>query len=147
MATEKSSTKQASKGKALSHEQIIAGFNELRQQQRAVASKLSELDMERKEHELVVEALKDVAPERRCFRMVGGVLVERTVQDVLPALTANKEQIAKLIETLTHQLEVKGKEINEYRSKYNLHVRGEDEQKPSEKTEAKSSGVLVAGDS
>lgn len=42
---------------------------------------------------LVIETLKDVAPERKCFRMVGGVLVERTVKDVLPALVNNKEQV------------------------------------------------------
>ena len=39
------------KAKSANQEQIIAGFQELRNQQRAVASKLSELEMERKEHE------------------------------------------------------------------------------------------------
>lgn len=42
---------------------------------------------------LVIETLKDVPPERKCFRMVGGVLVERTVKDVLPALVNNKDQV------------------------------------------------------
>ena len=42
---------------------------------------------------IVIEALKGVEPDRRCFRMIGGVLVERTVKDVLPALENNKEQV------------------------------------------------------
>ena len=42
----------------------------------------------------VIEALKGVEPERRCFRMIGGVLVERTVKDVLPALENNKQQVS-----------------------------------------------------
>ena len=42
---------------------------------------------------MVIETLKDVAPERKCFRLVGGVLVERTVKDVLPALSNNREQV------------------------------------------------------
>ena len=42
---------------------------------------------------LVIETLKEVDPERRCFRMVGGVLVERTVKEVLPALQNNHEQV------------------------------------------------------
>lgn len=42
---------------------------------------------------IVIEALKGVEPERRCFRMIGGVLVERTVKDVLPALENNKDQV------------------------------------------------------
>lgn len=41
----------AGKAKPVSQEQVIAGFQELRNQQRAVASKVSELEMERKEHE------------------------------------------------------------------------------------------------
>jgi len=41
---------------------------------------------------LVIETLKEVEKERKCFRMIGGVLVERTVGEVLPALEANKEQ-------------------------------------------------------
>ncbi len=42
---------------------------------------------------MVIENLKDIAPERKCFRLVGGVLVERTVKDVLPALTSNRDQV------------------------------------------------------
>ncbi len=41
-------------------------------------------------------ALKKVDQDRRCFRMVGGVLVERTVKDVLPALQYNSEQVASM---------------------------------------------------
>lgn len=42
---------------------------------------------------MVIENLKDVAPERKCFRLIGGVLVERTVKEVLPALTSNRDQV------------------------------------------------------
>lgn len=42
---------------------------------------------------LVIETLKDVDPSRKCFRLVGGVLVERTVKEVLPALESHKEQV------------------------------------------------------
>ena len=31
-------------------------------------------------------SLKPMPPARKCFRMIGGVLVERTVGEVLPAL-------------------------------------------------------------
>ncbi len=31
--------------------------------------------------------------ERKCFRLVGGVLVERRVQDVLPAVQTNMEGV------------------------------------------------------
>ena len=52
--------------------------------------------------------------------------------------------MSKLVETLTKQLEVKGNEINKYREKYNLKIKGE-ESKEMEKSskDVKTGGVLV----
>uniref|UniRef100_U3FL86 Prefoldin subunit 2 n=1 Tax=Callithrix jacchus TaxID=9483 RepID=U3FL86_CALJA len=143
----KSSVSGAGKG-AVSAEQVIAGFNRLRQEQRGLASKAAELEMELNEHSLVIDTLKEVDETRKCYRMVGGVLVERTVKEVLPALENNKEQ--KIIETLTQQLQAKGKELNEFREKHNIRLMGEDE-KPAAKensegagAKASSAGVLVS---
>ena len=49
-------------------------------------------------HRLVIETLNDVDPDRKCFRMIGGVLVERTVKEVTPALSNNRDKMTKLIE-------------------------------------------------
>ncbi|XP_058016744.1 prefoldin subunit 2 [Ahaetulla prasina] len=107
--------------------------------------------MELNEHKLVIETLREVDPTRKCFRMVGGVLVERTVKEVLPALENNKEQINKIIETLTQQLQTKGRELNEFREKHNIRLMGEEEQKPPAKespegaaAKSSSTGVLVS---
>ncbi|PIK45934.1 putative prefoldin subunit 2 [Apostichopus japonicus] len=97
---------------------------------------------------LVIETLKEVDGERKCCRLVGGILVERTVQEVLPALEHNKEQIQKLIESLGKQIQSKSAELTEYREKYNIKVKGE--QPPSSEEEkglSASQGVLVAKDS
>ena len=42
---------------------------------------------------MVTDALKAVEPTRRCFRMIGGVLVERTVGETLPAVEGNSKQV------------------------------------------------------
>ncbi|XP_038205638.1 prefoldin subunit 2 [Arvicola amphibius] len=145
----KSSGNSTGKG-AVSAEQVIAGFNRLRQEQRGLASKAAELEMELNEHSLVIDTLKEVDETRKCYRMVGGVLVERTVKEVLPALEGNKEQIQKIIETLSQQLQAKGKELNEFREKHNIRLMGEDE-KPTAKensegagAKSSSAGVLVS---
>ncbi|KAM6435384.1 prefoldin subunit 2 isoform 2-T3 [Liasis olivaceus] len=137
--------------KPLTPEQVVAGFNRLRQEQRGLASKAAELEMELNEHKLVIETLREVDPTRRCYRMVGGVLVERTVKEVLPALENNKEQINKIIETLSQQLQTKGRELNEFREKHNIRLMGEDDQKaPSKESpegaaaKSSSAGVLVS---
>lgn len=99
---------------------------------------------------LVIETLKEVEKDRKCFRLIGGVLVERTVNEVLPALEQNKEQMTKLIDSLQTQIVGKGKEINEFREKYNIRFQGEADQAGDSKSAAaadaakNSSGVLVA---
>lgn len=40
-------------------------------------------------YRLVIDSISPLEPERKCFRMVGGVLVERTIKEVLPALETN----------------------------------------------------------
>merc|ERR1711962_803253 len=69
-----------------SKEEIVQGFQNLCQEQRGLQQKLAELRQERGEHELVAETLKKAEPERKAWRLVGGVLTERTVGEVLPAL-------------------------------------------------------------
>ncbi|XP_066466428.1 prefoldin subunit 2 [Tiliqua scincoides] len=140
----------ATVSKHMTAEQVVAGFNRLRQEQRGLASKAAELEMELNEHKLVIETLREVDPTRKCYRMVGGVLVERTVKEVLPALENNKEQINKIIETLSKQLQAKGRELNEFREKHNIRLMGEDDQKTSKEsaegsgTKPSSAGVLVS---
>lgn len=76
---------------------------------------------------MVIETLKTVNEDRKCYRMIGGVLCERTVKEVLPVLQNNKEQLTKVIEAITEQLAKKGTEINDYKEKHNIRIRGQDE--------------------
>lgn len=45
------------------------------------------------EHQAVIKSLETLDPSRKCFRLVGEVLVERTVKEVLPAVKSNAEQL------------------------------------------------------
>ena len=62
--------------------------------------KIVELQSEVSDHERVLETLKDVPQDRKCFRLIGGVLVERTVTEVTPAVQARRDQIAAVVENL-----------------------------------------------
>ncbi|KAL2094820.1 hypothetical protein ACEWY4_009539 [Coilia grayii] len=110
-----------------SAEQVVAGFQRLRQEQRSLATKAAELEMEVNEHSLVIDALGEADPARKCYRLIGGVLVERTVQEVLPALYCNREQISKILESLNAQMQAKGKELNDYRERFSIRIAGEEE--------------------
>ncbi|KAJ0183574.1 hypothetical protein K1T71_001550 [Dendrolimus kikuchii] len=120
-------SKSAAKGgKSKSNEEIFAGFQALRTEQRKQAAKISELEMDLNEHKIVIETLRGVDGGRKCFRMVGGVLVERTVADVLPELQSNMEQLPRALEALGQQLAQKGQEINDYIEAHDIRVQRAD---------------------
>jgi prefoldin subunit 2 len=52
--------------------------------------------LERDEHKLVVETLSKLESERKAFRLIGGILVERSVGEVLPAVSQNFDGVSLL---------------------------------------------------
>merc|ERR1712105_300642 len=108
----------------------------------------NELQQDLNEHKIVIETLDGVAGDRKCFRMVGGVLVERTVKDVMPALASNRDKMGKLIGSLEKQLQEKGEEINGYMEKHQIKQDGGKGGVPAqaqvEDGAEKSGGVLVS---
>ena len=47
--------------------------------------------------------------------MINGVLVERTVKDVLPALTTNAEGLKKVLDDLVKQYKVKQDDLEKWK--------------------------------
>jgi prefoldin subunit 2 len=68
-------------------------YQSLRQELQALSEKLTELEMDADEHRLVVAALTPLAPTRKCWRRVGGILVESSVEQTLPILTLNLQGV------------------------------------------------------
>ena len=76
-----------------SDQEITAQFNVLKSELHQLAQKIGELEADADEHRLVIDALEPMNGDRKCFRMIGGVLTERTVADVLPELKNNQEGV------------------------------------------------------
>lgn len=66
--------------------------------------------------------------------MIGGVLCERTVKEVLPQLVSNKEHLEQACEKLTKDLQQKGSEINRYREQHKIRFQGEQIQESAAKS-------------
>jgi prefoldin subunit 2 len=98
----------------------------------------------------VIDTLKTVDENRKCFRLIGGVLAEQSVKATLPTLMQNRDQLEKLIENGKEQLTKKGIEINKFKDEHNIKVKsGEDEAPEPAKTKAEGtssgkSNVLVS---
>jgi prefoldin subunit 2 len=63
----------------------------------------------------VLETLTPLPEDRKCFRMINGVLIERTVKDVIPALKTNSEGLAKVLEDLVKQYKGKQDEMEKWK--------------------------------
>ncbi|XP_068634004.1 prefoldin subunit 2 [Battus philenor] len=138
------SSSSTNKGKAKPADEIFSGFQNLRTEQRQLANKISELEMDLNEHKIVIETLQAVDKSRKCFRMIGGVLVERTVGEVLPDLETNQERLPKAIQALNEQLARKGQEINEYIETHDIRVQRADRPPDAAPEQPTKSNVLVS---
>jgi len=121
----KSSSQPKAKGpsKPLSDQDIQQTYTRLQTELQALASKIGELESEADEHDLVLVTLNEALqqdPQRKCFRLIGGVLVERTVKDVVPALHTNREGIKKVTSNLVEQYKSKDTEFDSFKKEYNI---------------------------
>jgi prefoldin subunit 2 len=74
-------------------EEVVQKAAKLFQEQGNLQDTLMKLEIQIQEHKVVLESLEKLEPSRRCFRRMSGVLVERTVGQVLNAI---KDHLGKL---------------------------------------------------
>lgn len=98
-------------------------FQEKRERLNSTWTKITELAGEATEHELVMQTLEPMDKGRKCFRLVGDVLVERTVGETLPAVAKNKQNLEDAITSLNRTLEAQKKDLVEFQTKYKITVR------------------------
>ncbi|KFY14424.1 hypothetical protein V491_06052 [Pseudogymnoascus sp. VKM F-3775] len=87
-----------------------------------IAQKIGDVEQEAEEHKLVLETLTPLPGNRKCFRMINGVLIERTVEDVIPALKTNSEGLGKVLEDLVKSYKRQQEEMEKWKKKNNIQV-------------------------
>jgi prefoldin subunit 2 len=70
---------------------------------------------------LVLETLEPLSEDRKCFRLINGVLVERTVKDVKPALKTNQEGLRKVLDDLVKQYKTKQDDLEKWKVSQNIY--------------------------
>ncbi|QDS68059.1 hypothetical protein FKW77_009808 [Venturia effusa] len=88
----------------------------------SLAERIGNIEQETEEHKLVLETLEPLAEDRKCFRMINGVLVERTVKEVVPALKTNSEGLKKVLDELVVQYKGKQDEMEKWKKKNNIQI-------------------------
>eukprot|EP00986_Skeletonema_menzelii_P011271 scaffold5772_cov145-Skeletonema_menzelii.AAC.6 len=110
----------------ITQQEIISTYRQMTSEMQSLIQQLTKAEMERNEHRyvrLVEETLEPLDPDRRAFRLVGGVLVERTVREVLPSVKENR--LDTLTKHIEKKLEEKRKETFAWKTKYNIKTQEE----------------------
>eukprot|EP00759_Apiculatamorpha_spiralis_P055443 PhF_6_TR7794/c0_g1_i1/m.11235/K09549/PFDN2; prefoldin subunit 2 len=105
--------------------QVYQQYDSMVQDQRAIMNKIAEVDADRHEHSLVLDTLTPMEVTRKCFRLVGGIMVERTVGEVRPMLQSQIENIDQVLKVLTEQLNLKEKQMQEFAALHKLKLKSQ----------------------
>jgi len=104
----------------LSTQEILGQYQGMTSECRSIMSKIGELNLEKDEHRLVIDTMNKLSSDRRAYRLVGGILVARTVGEVLPQIAQNYEGITQILEKLNDTLKNKDAERKAYKEKHGI---------------------------
>jgi prefoldin subunit 2 len=121
---------------------------QLLDEREGLANGLIQREQDVDSHNLVIKTLEQQEPTRRAWRLVGDVMVESTVEEVLPATQKNRDNLATVAQSMRKQLEAKSKEVLAFQEKYKIRVKDEGNGGGAPAAAAaggSNQGVLVSG--
>lgn len=111
--------------KEVSENEAIRLFQQMKREAQMMIGKISELEYELGEHDLVQTNVASLDPNRTGFRLVGTVLIRQTVGEILPKVRENRDNIAKTIDQLREALANKNVEAANWKEKYKIKTQQE----------------------
>uniref|UniRef100_A0A5S6QM34 Prefoldin subunit 2 n=1 Tax=Trichuris muris TaxID=70415 RepID=A0A5S6QM34_TRIMR len=100
--------------------ETIEKYRQMRREEKALITKRMELESDREEHRIVLETLSGLDEERRCYRILGGVLIERKVKDIIPFLLSTEERLSYTINSVLEKEEEKRQELIAFAAEHNI---------------------------
>jgi prefoldin subunit 2 len=93
-------------------------YKQLQQEAQALVQKLMEIDDEKRENELVLESIMQLEDSRKCWRLVNGVLMEKTKVEVVPEMRGVINNLNAVTKQITDTLVSVRQEIRNLESAY-----------------------------
>lgn len=97
-------------------------YNEYKQTLEELQAKIIELGNDKEEHEVVLKTLENTDPSRKCYRMVGGALVETDVETTIPILDTKKQNLIKTVSTMKSELIKTAKEFENWKKDNKIQI-------------------------
>lgn len=83
-----------------------------------LVQKLVELEDEKRENELVIESISKLEDTRKCWRLVNGVLLEKTKLEVVPEMRVVINNLSAVSNQITTSLQAVRGEIKNLEGAY-----------------------------
>jgi prefoldin subunit 2 len=83
-----------------------------------LVQKLVELEDEKRENELVIESISKLEDTRKCWRLINGVLIEKTKLEVVPEMRVVVNNLSAVSNQITESLQAVKSEIKNLESAY-----------------------------
>lgn len=83
-----------------------------------LVQKLMEIEDEKKENELVLESISKLEDSRKCWRLINGVLMEKTKLEVVPEMRVVINNLNAVIKQITDTLVSVRQEIRNLEAAY-----------------------------
>ena len=93
-------------------------YKQLQQEAQVLVSKLMEIEDEKKENELVLESISKLEDNRKCWRLINGVLMEKTKREVVPEMRTVINNLNAVTKQITDTLVAVRTEIKNLEGAY-----------------------------
>ena len=85
-------------------QRVAMRYKQLNQEAQVLVQKLLELEDEKRENELVIESIAKLEDGRKCWRLINGVLMEKTKVEVIPEMRVVINNLNQVINQITQSL-------------------------------------------
>ena len=116
----------------MSQQQIVEKFQFMQQELKELQAKSIQLEIDLSNHTHVAETLEKLPEDRKCYRLIGDVLVQSNVSATLPDLQQQIASFKEILLTYKQKISEKEKEIIDYQKEYNIQFRPLSELKQNE---------------
>jgi prefoldin subunit 2 len=93
-------------------------YKQLQQEAQMLVQKLMEIEDEKKENELVLESISKLEDSRKCWRLINGVLMEKTKLEVVPEMRVVINNLNAVVKQITDTLVSVRQEIRNLEAAY-----------------------------
>jgi len=106
--------------------ELISQLQGMRNECNKLKRRINTVSEEIEEHEAAANVLGKFDSARPCKRAIGGVLMESSVGEVLPAVQNEKALLAKAAEEMTAKLRESEKQMTEFQKKHDIRIVSEE---------------------